>query len=57
MPVVYRENVPPSTFYQSVNSLSSSLPIRIFQHDTTVFGTFSKYVSTMNPLAEVVNLE
>jgi len=29
--VVYRENVPPSTLYQSTNSLSSSLSIPIFQ--------------------------
>ena len=30
-PVVYRENVLPSTMYQSINSLSSSLSIPIFQ--------------------------
>jgi len=30
-PVVYRENVLPSTMYQSMNSLSSSLSIPIFQ--------------------------
>ena len=29
-PVVYRENVPPWTLYQSINSLSSSLPIPLF---------------------------
>jgi len=29
---VYRENFPPSTSYQSTNSLSSSLSIPIFQH-------------------------
>jgi len=32
-PVVYRENVLPSTMYQSINSLSSSQSIPIFQHE------------------------
>ena len=31
--VVYRENVPPTTLYQSINSLSTTLSIPIFQQE------------------------
>jgi len=37
-PIVYRENVLPSTMNQSINSLSSSLSIPIFQQSNSVNG-------------------
>ena len=36
-PVVYGGNVPPSTLFQSNNSLSSSLPIPIFQQTGSLY--------------------
>jgi len=38
-PVVYRESIPPSKLYQSINSPSSSLSIPIFQKRRAPPGT------------------
>jgi len=52
--MVYRENVLPSTMYQSINSLSSSLSIPIFQQPVFNVRCGINYVCTNGRLSLVV---